>query len=127
MTSTDKALTALMRSMKRALKEAHGIEVPHSALRASYLSAQGEHPHAFSSKPADTDELSTLRELVAEAPSFFHETESFGGRKSAWLKRAAISAIRIPIPGMQILADPAFIKLLVRTFERRSVLGGDRY
>lgn len=38
---------ALVRSMKKALKEQHGISVPHSALRASYLVAQGENPHAF--------------------------------------------------------------------------------
>jgi hypothetical protein len=92
MTTTDKALTALMRSMKRALKQAHGIEVPHSALRASYLSAQGEHPHAFSSKHTDDEELSTLRELVAEVPSLFQLTEDFAGRKATWLKRAGLTA-----------------------------------
>ena len=89
MTTTDKALTALMRSMKRVLKDAHGIEVPHSALRASYLSAQGENPHAFSSTH-DDEELATLRELVAEVPSLFQLTEDFQGRKTAWLKRAGI-------------------------------------
>src|SRR5262245_39819095 len=47
MKDQDKAMTALLRSMKRTLKAEHGIEVPHSALRASYLLAQGEHPHAF--------------------------------------------------------------------------------
>jgi hypothetical protein len=46
-TINDKALTALVRSMKKALATQHGIVVPSSALRASYLQAVGENPHAY--------------------------------------------------------------------------------
>ena len=42
-----KQLTALVRAMKAALKADHRIEVPYSALRASYLKANGKNPHAF--------------------------------------------------------------------------------
>lgn len=73
MKNQDKALTALVRSMKRNLEQQHGIKVPHAALRASYLQAQGENPHAFSGRTHDVevkavseptiDESSTLRVL----------------------------------------------------------------
>jgi hypothetical protein len=50
MQDTNKALTALVRSMKRALKNQHGVDVPHAALRACLLQAQGENPYAFATK-----------------------------------------------------------------------------
>lgn len=50
MQDTNKAITSLVRSMKRTLKDKHGIDVPHSALRASYLQALGENPHAFAGR-----------------------------------------------------------------------------
>ena len=50
MNDENKGLKALVRSMKKALKEDHGIHVPYAALRAVYLQAKGEHPHAFASK-----------------------------------------------------------------------------
>lgn len=46
----DKNVTTLVKAMRRALKTTHHIEVPHSALRASYLQALGENPHAFGKK-----------------------------------------------------------------------------
>jgi hypothetical protein len=68
MQDTNKALTALVRSMKRALKNQHGVDVPHAALRACLLQAQGESPHAFAAKqprPAvgtpRSDQLENLR------------------------------------------------------------------
>jgi hypothetical protein len=50
MQGNDKAITSLVRSMKRTLKNKHGIDVPYSALRASYLQAIGESPHAFAGR-----------------------------------------------------------------------------
>lgn len=41
-----KHLTALVRSMKANLANHHGVTVPYSALRASYLMALGQNPHA---------------------------------------------------------------------------------
>lgn len=55
MENQDKATTALVRSMKRTLESQHGIKVPHSALRASYLQALGEHPHAFAGRAQEAE------------------------------------------------------------------------
>lgn len=67
MQNDNKATTALVRSMKRALKAQHGIEVPHSALRACYLQALGENPHAFAGRAVKT-EAPTAPESAASAP-----------------------------------------------------------
>ena len=64
----NKNVTALVRSMKRALKTDHGSDVPHAALRAAYLVAQGEHPHAFAGnhpKAATADSVPTTRSQAA--------------------------------------------------------------
>ena len=90
MNDQNKAMTAALRAMKKSLKEQHGIDVPHSALRASYLQAQGEHPHAFSSKHPETETVTTLRQLIAEAPKFFHPVYDFDGEKLEWLQRAGL-------------------------------------
>lgn len=50
MQDTNKAITSLVRSMKRTLKDKHGVDIAHSALRASYLQALGENPHAFAGR-----------------------------------------------------------------------------
>lgn len=67
MTSINKEVTAIVRSMMKALSKDHGIQVPYTALRAAYLRAQGEHPHAFSrtTQPVDrvTKEIVTNGEL----------------------------------------------------------------
>jgi hypothetical protein len=71
MKNQDKATTALVRSMKRTLEQQHGIKVPHAALRASYLQALGENPHAFAGRSTaevtaalpETDDTTTLRVL----------------------------------------------------------------
>lgn len=42
----DNNIKTLVKSMQAALKRDHGMEVPYSALRASYLVAQGLNPHA---------------------------------------------------------------------------------
>lgn len=52
MKDTNHELTRMVRSMRKALKAEHGLEVPHAALRAAYLRAHGEHPHAFGAKRA---------------------------------------------------------------------------
>lgn len=90
MTDQNKAMTALVRSMKKALQDQHGIKVPHAALRASYLQAQGEHPHAFVGKKATNNNEAALRELVDKAPAFFHPEYDFDGEKLAWLEKAGL-------------------------------------
>lgn len=50
-----KSITKLVQSMRRALKADHGLEVPYTALRASLLKANGEHPHAFGRKDRAED------------------------------------------------------------------------
>lgn len=55
MKNQDKATTALVRSMKRNLEQQHGIKVPHAALRASYLQALGENPHAFAGRTPEVE------------------------------------------------------------------------
>jgi hypothetical protein len=67
MQENNKAVTSLVRSMKRALKAQHGIDVPHSALRASYLQALGENPHAFAGRSAAAPTAATA--AVTQAPS----------------------------------------------------------
>ncbi|VTU43107.1 MULTISPECIES: hypothetical protein [unclassified Variovorax] len=47
MTTDNQQVTQVVQAIKRALDVDHGIKVPHAALRASYLKAQGKHPHAF--------------------------------------------------------------------------------
>lgn len=64
MENHDKATTALVRSMKRTLEAQHGITVPHSALRASYLQALGENPHAFAGRAKEADEVVTPEPAV---------------------------------------------------------------
>lgn len=96
----DKALTALIRSMKRALAREHNIEVPHAALRACFLQAQGENPHAFAAKEGrigaplrkvgGMPREDELRLLVVEAPHYFHPGYDFDGKKLEWLKRAGL-------------------------------------
>jgi hypothetical protein len=44
-------LTSFVRSMRKSLKTEHQLDVPYTALRAAYLRACGENPHAFSGKP----------------------------------------------------------------------------
>lgn len=66
MQDNNKAITSLVRSMKRTLKDKHGIDVPHSALRASYLQALGENPHAFAAR---SNELEAKVERVEPAPA----------------------------------------------------------
>ncbi len=97
MQDTNKALTQLVRSMKRTLKTQHGIEVPHAALRASLLLAQGENPHAYAAgqarEPAQVAASdNTLRQLISEAPKFFHPGYDFDGEKLDWLERAGLVA-----------------------------------
>lgn len=94
--SQDKAVTALVRAMKRALKNEHGIEVPHAALRACYLQAQGENPHAFAGKAARQGSDEELKALVAEAPQYFHPGYEFDGKKLEWLKRAGLVPASTP-------------------------------
>jgi hypothetical protein len=60
MKNQDKATTALVRSMKRNLEQHHGIKVPHAALRASYLQALGENPHAFAGRTPEAELPATL-------------------------------------------------------------------
>ena len=50
MQENDKDVTRLIKSMKRSLQDQFGVNVPHAALRASYLLARGEQPHAFAGK-----------------------------------------------------------------------------
>lgn len=64
MKNQDKATTALVRSMKRHLELKHGIKVPHAALRASYLQALGENPHAFAGR---TPEVKAIPEAAVDA------------------------------------------------------------
>ena len=102
MNQDNKALTALARSMKRALKTGHGVEVPHAALRACLLQAQGENPHAYVARkqgPADQAELVRLRQLVAEAPHYFHPGYDFDGKKLQWLERAGLLHAPSPAAG----------------------------
>jgi hypothetical protein len=56
---SQKQLTSFVRSMKAALAKNHGITVPHTALRASYLQAMGENPHAFSGSATEATPVST--------------------------------------------------------------------
>ncbi len=88
MQDINKQVTAFVRSMKRLLKSQHGIEVPHAALRASLLAAQGENPHAFAAKSRASE--TSLRELIAEAPHYFHPGYDFDGKKLQWLQRAGL-------------------------------------
>lgn len=102
MNTQNKEVTALVRSMKAVLKAGHNLDIPHSALRASYLQALGEHPHAFAGKAsADTAslqaEVARLTELVKKAPLFFSPEHSFDGEKAAWLKAAGQPPA--PVPG----------------------------
>lgn len=94
--SQNKAVTALVRSLKQALKRDHGIDVPHAALRACYLQAQGENPHAFAGKTARAGSDDELKALVAEAPSYFHPGYDFDGKKLEWLKRAGLVPANTP-------------------------------
>lgn len=64
----NKAVTALVRSMRKALAEQHGVRVAHSALRASYLQALGQNPHAFAKK------AEAVAPLVTAAVSFVTKT-----------------------------------------------------
>jgi hypothetical protein len=84
----NKDLTKLVKSVKAALKRDHNTEVPHSALRASLLAALGENPHAFSSKTQGQEP--ELRDLIKEAPHYFHPGYDFDGKKLQWLKRAGL-------------------------------------
>jgi hypothetical protein len=52
MQDTNKEVTQFIKSMKLNLKEKFGVDVPHAALRASYLMALGENPHAFAGRAA---------------------------------------------------------------------------
>lgn len=45
--STSKEVTQIVASMRKSLAASHGLDVPHSALRAAYLTAKGKHPHSF--------------------------------------------------------------------------------
>lgn len=64
MKNQDKATTALVRSMKRNLEQKHGIKVPHAALRASYLQALGENPHAFAGRTPDVEVKAVAQQTV---------------------------------------------------------------
>jgi hypothetical protein len=90
MTTKNKAVTQLVQSMKKSLKNEHAHGVPYSALKASYLRANGEHPHAFASRDLLTTELDRLKTLVAQAPSFFSPEHDFDGKKLAWLEKAGL-------------------------------------
>jgi hypothetical protein len=50
MQDTNREVTQFIKSMKRNLKDQFGVDVPHTALRASYLLAMGKNPHAFADK-----------------------------------------------------------------------------
>ncbi|MNR71733.1 hypothetical protein D3C71_24110 [compost metagenome] len=68
-TKQSKELTLLARSMCKALAKDHGLQVPHSALRAVLLQAHGENPHAFSRmdevrRAVNEARASTLRQQV---------------------------------------------------------------
>jgi len=70
MQGNDKAITSLVRSMKRTLQTEHGITVPHSALRASFLRAHGENPHAFAGRVQASEQKTVeVTASVAEAPT----------------------------------------------------------
>ncbi len=100
MSNQDKAVTAIVRSMKKALAASHNLQVPHSALRASYLQALGEHPHAFAGKASVNEsgsreaalqaQVDRLTELVKKAPNFFAPQYDFDGEKVAWLQAAGL-------------------------------------
>lgn len=88
MTTKNKELTQLVKSMKKNLLSGHAIDVPYSALKACYLQAHGEHPHAFGGKDKLLAELAEQKALVAQAPMFFEPENDFHGKKLAWLKKA---------------------------------------
>jgi hypothetical protein len=50
MQENNKEITRLIKAMTRNLRKQFGVDVPHSALRASFLLASGENPHAFAGK-----------------------------------------------------------------------------
>jgi hypothetical protein len=60
----DKELSNFIKAMKRNLQKQFGVTVPHSALRASYLLALGENPHAYAGKQDVTLQTSTLMAYV---------------------------------------------------------------
>lgn len=95
MTSANKSLSQISRTAKTHLKRDHGIDVPHSALKASLAQAYGEHPHALkalderqSSKKALEKQLEQLQDLVRQAPVFFAPQYDFEGKKLQWLQAA---------------------------------------
>lgn len=90
MPTTNKALTQFLQSMKKNLKNEHSVDVPYSALKACYLQANGEHPHAFASKDKLLAELAEKKALVAQASMFFSPENDFGGKKLAWLNKAGL-------------------------------------
>lgn len=93
MQNDTQAITNLTRSMVRALKIQHGINVPHAALRAVLLQAQGLNPHAFAAaqpKPLPED-VKELQALVNQAPMFFHPGYDFDGEKLQWLVKAGLA------------------------------------
>jgi len=95
MTSANKTLSQISRSAATRLKQAHGIEVPHSALKASLAQAYGEHPHALKAldkrkenQKALQKQLEQLQDLVRQAPAFFAPQYDFEGKKLQWLQAA---------------------------------------
>ena len=90
MTTKNKELTQLVKSMKKNLLSGHAINVPYSALKACFLQANGEHPHAFGSKDKLLTELAEQKALVAQAPAFFSPEHDFDGKKLAWLQKAGM-------------------------------------
>lgn len=71
MTRKTAELTRVVRSMRKALKADHGVDVPFSALRAAYLQAHGLHPHAHPALPTGPRRPAAPPEAVAAqaAPS----------------------------------------------------------
>lgn len=95
MQANNQVITSMARSMGRSLKNEHGITVPHSALRAVLLQAQGLNPHAFADANARavSEDVKTLQQLVNEAPNFFHPSYDFDGEKVAWLQKAGLVSV----------------------------------
>lgn len=92
------SLTTATREVAKTLKDRHGIDVPHSALRDSLASAVGVSSQSFKAQLQESasrikaleTQLVRYQALIKEAPVYFHPGYDFDGKKLAWLEQAGL-------------------------------------
>ncbi|MCC5610977.1 hypothetical protein LC612_30570 [Nostoc sp. CHAB 5834] len=118
-------VTATVRAMRAHLLNKHKIEVPSSALRASYLTAQGLNPQSFASRVKSLEqELKAMQKLLEEAPTYFAVQYDFEGRKLQWLQNAGLVPASKGKPPEKVAAmlSPTIARTLFLTEDDDGVL-----